>query len=51
MTFEQWLFKACEFISIKTRKDITEVYSSINLSNAKLAFLDGENPEEYIYNW
>jgi hypothetical protein len=47
MNFDEWLFQVCEFISIKTKKDITDVFSSIDLTDAKLAFLDGEKPEEY----
>lgn len=46
-TFEIWLYEVCEHISSLTRKEITEVYSSINLTDARLAFLDGVNPEEY----
>jgi hypothetical protein len=50
MNFEEWLYKVCEIISLKTRQEITDVYSSINLTHAKLSFLDGEAPEEYN-NW
>jgi len=47
MTFDQWISKVCEIISNRTRKDITEVYSSIYLTDAKLAFIDGVSPEDY----
>jgi hypothetical protein len=47
MTFDEWIYKVCLHISNRTRKEITDVYSSIDLTDAKLTFLDGINPEEY----
>lgn len=53
LNFDQWLYKVYEIISSKHRKEITEVFSSIDLRDAKLAFLDGESPESYEpwYPW
>lgn len=47
MTFDQWIGTVCEIISNRTKKEITEVYSSINLTDAKLSFIDGVSPEDY----
>lgn len=40
MDFDEWIFRVCEKLSYG-RKDITEIYSSLNLTDAKLAFIDG----------
>jgi len=48
MNFNEWLFKVCESLSIKTGKEITDVFSSIDLTDAKLSFIDGETPEEKV---
>lgn len=50
MTFNEWISKVVEHISTKYRKDPTEVYSSIYLTDAKLSFLDGMAPEDYQIN-
>lgn len=47
MKFDEWIYEVAECISTKSRKDITEVYSMIDLTDAKLAFMDGVAPEEY----
>jgi hypothetical protein len=47
MTFDEWIYEVCLYRSTRTRREITDVYSSINLTDAKLSFLDGINPEEY----
>ncbi len=48
MNFDQWIYIVCENISLKSRKEITDVYSSIDLTDAKLAFIDNETPQQYI---
>lgn len=48
MTFDEWIYEVCLHISNRSRKEITDVYSSINLTDAKLSFIDGDKPEEYI---
>lgn len=50
MTFDEWIFKVCQILSDKHRKDITEVYSSINLTDAKLSYIDNDSPEIYVGN-
>jgi hypothetical protein len=47
MAFDEWVYEVCLNISSRTRKEITDVYSSIDLTNAKLSFPDGIRPEEY----
>ena len=47
MKFEEWLFQAVYYLSIKYRKDETEVYSSIDLYDAKLQFLDNVHPVNF----
>lgn len=48
MTFDQWIYEVCECISIKTKKEITEIYSNISLTDAKLQFVDGVSPEDFV---
>lgn len=47
MAFDDWIYEVCLIISNRTRKEITDVYSTIDLTDAKLSFLDGIRPEEY----
>jgi len=47
MDFDQWLYEACEYISMKTGKNIHDIYQMINLTDAKLSFIDGIDPVEY----
>lgn len=47
-TFDMWVHNVCEIIHLKIHKDITEIYSTINLTDAKLAFIDNMSPIEYI---
>ena len=52
MNFEEWVYKVCE--NLKNTKfrhiEMEDIYSSLDLTEAKYAFLDGESPEEYIPN-
>jgi hypothetical protein len=50
MDFQQWLVTVVESVAIKTKKDITEIYSLIDLTEAKLSYLDDLSPEEYSIN-
>jgi hypothetical protein len=48
--FNKWIFKVCEYkANLSRNKSITahEIYPTIDLTDAKLAFLDGETVEEY----
>lgn len=45
--FDKWLFEVCKNISEKTKRDIIIVYSLINLTDAKLSFMEGILPNEY----
>lgn len=47
MTFDQWMFKVVEHITITTKREQTEIYCSIDLFDAKLQFLDGVKPEDF----
>ena len=48
MTFDEWLYKVCEYIASKRYKGTPhDVYQAINLTSAKLAWLDGTPPELY----
>ena len=38
-TFDQWLYKVAEYISINYRIDISKAYSSIDLTEATLEYL------------
>lgn len=40
-TFDQWLYKVAEYISINYRIDISKAYSSIDLTEAKFEYLSG----------
>lgn len=39
MEFDEWIFKVCENLS--RGREIVEIYSTFDLTDAKLAFLDG----------
>ena len=45
--FDEWMFKVVEHIAKRTRKDETEIFSSIQLFDAKLQFIDGVKPEDF----
>lgn len=50
MDFDEWIYKVCEHISQKTRKDIDDIFQSVNLTSAKLLFIDNISPEEVEAN-
>lgn len=41
--FSKWLFEVCSFYS----KEPHNTYNSVNLTDAKLAFLSGMSSQEY----
>ena len=47
--FNKWVYLACEAKakSLKNLKEAHDIFPYVNLSDAKLAFLDGQTPEEY----
>lgn len=45
--FNEWLFKACSIKAENSRKDVHDLFPIIDLTDAKLSFIDGETPEEY----
>lgn len=49
MTFDEWIYAVC--IYLQTRKaikvELQEIYSTINLVDARNAFIDGIAPEDY----
>ncbi len=47
VAFDEWMFKVVEHIAKKTKKDETEIFSSIQLFDAKLQFIDGVKPENF----
>lgn len=48
LTFDEWLYKVCENISQKTmKKDVQDIFTSLDLTDAKLQFVDGVEPEEF----
>ena len=47
MKFDEWLYMACENLAIKYRCDPHEIYSNINLTEAKMCYLDGLEPSEF----
>ena len=46
MNFNQWLYKVCEILG-GGRNNETEIFSTIDLFDAKLSFIDGMTPFEY----
>ena len=47
MNFEEYLYKVCEHLSVKLRREITEVYSLVDLSEVKLAYYDNIEPDKF----
>jgi len=43
--FNEWLFEACSFKS--KHKEPQEIFSKVDLTDARCAFSDGMSPEEY----
>lgn len=50
MNFNEWIFKVCERLSNGT-KEISDIYSTIDLTDAKLAYIDGISWAEYNPYW
>ncbi len=46
--FEKWIFEVVKILHKKSKKDETEIYCNLDLSNAKASFLDNDTPNEYI---
>jgi hypothetical protein len=44
--FHQWLYKACE-IKVGKLKDAHDIFPYVDLTDAKLAFIDGMTELEY----
>lgn len=55
--FNEWLFEVCEKASLHSfnkEKDEQYYFERIDLTEAKLAYIDGENPEEFskqYFSW
>lgn len=47
MTFDEWIYKVCELAQIRSRKEITDIYSLVDLTDAKLSYMEGVSPEDY----
>ena len=47
--FNKWVYLVCESKSksLRNLKEPHDIFPYINLSDAKLAFLDGQTPKEY----
>lgn len=46
MTFDEWIYKVCAHISIKFKRDVHEIYQQIDLTEAKVLYIDGILPED-----
>lgn len=46
LTFDQWIYSACE-IKAGKYKDPHDIYPYIDLTDAKLSFMDGMSAKEY----
>lgn len=44
--FHQWLYRACEIAAGKL-KDAHDIFPYVDLTDAKLTFIDGYTEEEY----
>lgn len=47
MNYEEWIYKACELKASRTRKEVTDIFSTVEIVESKLYFLDGLTPEQY----
>jgi hypothetical protein len=47
--FNKWIFEVCLYIQNKSirKVELEGIFSSIDLTDTKLAFIDGESPESY----
>lgn len=47
-TFDEWIYEVTEHLATKALKVTAhDIYQMINLTDAKLAFVDGMEPEKY----
>ena len=49
LSFDKRIYEVCEERAKYSKKEITEIYSSINLTDAKLSFMDGQSPKDYAH--
>lgn len=49
MDFDTWLYKVCEHLSKKLKKDIHDIYQCIDLQDAKLQYMDNILPQDFIF--
>lgn len=45
--FDEWLFEACNYKAVRGRKDPHDIFPLVDLTDAKLSFLDGVTALEY----
>lgn len=48
--FDKWIFEVCKYYNniMGNRKELQEIYCNIDLTDAKLSFIDGMSPLEYV---
>lgn len=49
--FNEWCYDACAYWAKIKRKTPHDIYPYLDLTDAKLAFIDGIRPEEYLINY
>lgn len=47
MGFDEWLFSVCDYVAQYKKVSAEDVYSEINLTDAKLSYRDGISYIEY----
>lgn len=45
--FNEWLFEACNYKALRNRKEAHDIFPLVDLTDAKLSFLDGVTALEY----
>lgn len=50
MDFDTWLYKVCEHLSKKLKRDIDYIYQHIDLYDAKLQYVNNISPQDFIFN-
>lgn len=45
--FDEWLFEACNYKALRNRKEAHDIFPYVDLTDAKLSFLDGVTALEY----
>lgn len=48
MNFDDWCYKVCEYQGMLLGRDPHDVYPLIDLTDAKLSFVDGVSPDKYL---